>query len=357
MAAMAVRANGFEEPAAAVELRSSAAIFALPPELEAHEPIEARGGTRDSVRLLVTRGTEGRAQHASFRQLPYFFSPGDVLVLNVSATVPAALKARSADDVAYPLHVSTGLPGGIWIVEPRDYAPRAGETAALPADATVTYLSPYRDSHRLWLARLDGVRTLSRYLGEHGAPITYRHVHGQWPLQMYQTAYATAPGSAEMPSAGRPFTAEVLDRLRAFGVDIARVVLHAGVSSLERDEPPHEEYFEVPPETAALIGKARAKGTRVIGVGTTSVRALESATDNHGDVVAARGWTDLVIAPERSIASVDGMLTGFHEPQSSHLAILQALVGPIHVASAYEQALAGRYLWHAFGDSHLLLRK
>jgi len=353
---MVVRASAFEGREANLELRSSATSFTVPPELEAHEPIEARGGTRDSVRLLVTRGAEGRAQHASFRQLPYFFSPGDVLVLNVSATVPAALRARTVEGLEYVLHISTGLPGGISIVEPRNYAPRAGETALLPANAVVTYLSPYRDSHRLWLARLDGVGSLSSYLSEHGAPITYRHLRGLWPLEMYQTTYATDPGSAEMPSAGRPFTTELLDRLRAFGVGLARVLLHAGVSSLERDEPPHEEYFEVPPETAALIAKARTQRTRVIAVGTTSVRALESATDEHGDVVAARGWTDLVIAPERSIASVDGMLTGFHEPQSSHLAMLEALVGPAHLARAYDQALAGRYLWHEFGDSHLLLR-
>lgn len=336
--------------------RLTASTFVLPPELEAHEPIEARGGARDSVRLLVTRGNDGRAQHANFRQLPYFFSPGDVLVLNVSATVPAALHARTIDNPGYALHVSTGLPGGIWIVEPRNHAPRVGEIARLPAGAAATYLTPYRGSQRLWLARLDGVGTLSRYLGEHGAPIAYRHVRGSWPLETFQTVYATEPGSAEMPSAGRPFSLEVLEWLRRLGVKIANITLHAGVSSLEQDEPPHEEYFDVPAETARLIAAARSAHKRIIAVGTTSVRALESATDQHGDVVAARGWTDLVISPARGATSVDGMLTGFHEPQSSHLAILQALVGPTHVERAYDRALAGRYLWHEFGDSHLLLR-
>ena len=330
--------------------------FTLPPELEAHEPIEARGGARDSVRLLVTRGAEGRAQQAHFRQLPYFFSPGDVLVLNVSATIPAALRACAADGTEHALHVSTGLPGGIWIVEPRNYTPRAGEVSSLAAGAFVTYLAPYRDSQRLWLARFDAVNDLLQYLREHGAPIVYRHVRGTWPLETFQTVYATEPGSAEMPSAGRPFSPGVLEQLRSLGVGITSVVLHAGVGSLERDEPPHEEYFEVPAETARTISVARAARKRVIAVGTTSVRALESAIDEHGEVVAARGWTDLVISPTRQLSSVDAMLTGFHEPQSSHLAILQALVGPAHVERAYAAALDGRYLWHEFGDSHLLFR-
>ena len=346
MAALASISSAFHERA----------TFILPPELEAHEPVEARGGLRDDVRLLVTRGADGRAQHARFRQLPYFFSPGDVLVLNISATLPASLRARASDGTVYPLNISTKLPADIWIVEPRDHAPIARELAELPDAVSVTYLAPYRDSRRLWIARFDGVGDVNDLLNEHGAPIAYRHVHGQWPLEIYQTTYASVPGSAEMPSAGRPFTPEVLERLHVLGVRIASVVLHAGVSSLERDETPYEEYFEVPSETARLIAKARDAGTRVIAVGTTSVRALESATDRQGRVSAARGWTDLIITPERGVRVVDGMLTGFHELRSSHLAMLEALAGSDHVAHAYDEALAGKYLWHEFGDSHLLLR-
>jgi S-adenosylmethionine:tRNA ribosyltransferase-isomerase len=262
----------------------------------------------------------------------------------------------NGDSDGYTLNVSTSLPGGVSIVEPRNHTPFVGEAASFSAGAYATYLAPYRDSKRLWLAHLSGVGNIQDFLNARGAPIAYRHVHGQWPLEIYQTTYASEPGSAEMPSAGRPFTRAILERLRLIGVKIARIVLHAGVSSLERDEAPYEEYFEVPAETAQLIAEARAAGTRVIAVGTTSVRALESATDRDGRIVAAQGWTDLIITPERGVRAIDGMLTGLHEPRSSHLSMLQALAGPEHVAHAYAEALAGKYLWHEFGDSHLLLR-
>ncbi|MDE2573313.1 MAG: S-adenosylmethionine:tRNA ribosyltransferase-isomerase, partial [bacterium] len=187
-----------------------------------------------------------------------------------------------------------------------------------------------------------------------GRPITYPYVTREWPIEAYQTVYAREPGSAEMPSAGRPFTPELVERLRAMGC-IATLTLHAGVASLERGEEPPEERFEVPPETATAIARARARGGRVIAVGTTVVRALESAADARGRIYAARGWTDLVVTPNRPVRTVDALLTGFHEPRSTHLAMLEAIAGVEHVARAYREALAERYLWHEFGDAHLLL--
>lgn len=328
--------------------------FDLPPELEAREPAEARGLRRDEVRLLVTEGE--RIVHARFTDLPEFLQPGDLLVANDSATLPAALSAHRLDGAPVTLHLSSQLAAGLWLVEPRDARVVAGETLRLPAGGTALLLTPHRGSRRLWQAELDLPAPIHDYLGRWGRPIAYSYVRGEWPLSMYQTVFASEPGSAEMPSAGRAFTPDVLERLAHRGVGVATLTLHTGVASLESHEPPYEEPFCVPEETANAIGAARARCARVVAVGTTVVRALESAADQDGHVRAASGWTDLVISPERGIHAVDGLLTGFHEPRASHLAMLQALVGRSHLERAYEAALAGRYLWHEFGDLHLLLR-
>jgi S-adenosylmethionine:tRNA ribosyltransferase-isomerase len=338
-----------------IDVRTTEPFVTLPPELEAREPAEVRGRSRDDVRLLVTRGREGRSQHARFTQLPEFLDSGDLLVLNASATLPAALDARTASGDSVVFHVSTRLPGGLCVVELRGQSAQESDILSLADGATLTLLARYRDSRRLWMGRFDGVQDVISYLYRWGKPIAYRHVRGEWPIEAYQNVYATVAGSAEMPSAGRPITREMLGRLRKSGTRVAHVLLHTGVSSPERDEPPYEESFDVPHETAALVAQTRAAGRRVIAVGTTVVRALESAADGRGRIVAAKGWTDLVITPQRGLKFVDGMLTGFHEPRSSHLSLLETLVGKQHVDQAYAAALAGRYLWHEFGDSHLLL--
>jgi S-adenosylmethionine:tRNA ribosyltransferase-isomerase len=337
-----------------IDVRSTESFVTLPPELEAREPAEVRGRGRDDVRLLVTHGREGRFHHARFMQLPEFLDAGDLLVLNASATLTAALAARTAGE-SVVLHVSTRLPGGLCVVELRGHSPQEADVLFLAGGATVTLLARYRDSRRLWMGRFDGIEDIISYLYRWGKPIAYPHVRGEWPIESYQNVYATVAGSAEMPSAGRPITREMLGRLRKSGMRVAHVLLHTGVSSPERDEPPYEESFDVPHETAALVAKTRAAGNRVIAVGTTVVRALESAADGRGRIVAAKGWTDLVITPQRGLKFVDGMLTGFHEPRSSHLSLLETLVGKQHVDRAYAAALADRYLWHEFGDSHLLL--
>ena len=330
-------------------------VFVLPPELEAHEPPEARGLTRDGVRLLVSYLRGDRLVHARFTDFPAFLRAGDLVVVNVSSTLPAALTARRADGSDVAMHVSTQLPAGLVVVEFRKTAVSAGEALALPAGGRVTALAPYPGSTRLWVARLDLPAPLITYLAQWGRPIAYPYVSGTWPIEMYQTVYAAVPGSAEMPSAGRAFTPEILDRLSARGVYLASVVLHAGVASLEHDEPPYEEWFEVPHEAAAAIARARKHGGRVIAVGTTVVRALESAVDGTGRPIAARGWTDLVVTPARGLRVVDGLLTGFHEPKATHLAMLTAITGRAHLERAYRAALEAGYLWHEFGDLHLIL--
>ncbi len=329
--------------------------FTLPPELEAHEPPEARGLARDAVRLLVTHRDTGRIIHRRFTDLPDVLRPGDLLVVNDSATLPAALTAHRGDGAAVALHLSTGLTASLWIVEPRQTRVDSGEVLTLPAGGIARLLALYPGSQRLWLAQLQLPEPPLAYLMRVGRPITYPYVRGEWPLAMYQTAYAREPGSAEMPSAGRAFTREVLARAAARGIGLARITLHTSVASLERDEPPIEEWYRVPPETVAAIDSARHAGGRVIAVGTTVIRALESAADPRGRVVPSQGWTDLVITPSREIRTVDGLLTGFHEPRASHLAMLAAFAGRAHLEDAYRAALEARYLWHEFGDLHLIL--
>lgn len=341
--------------------------FELPPALEAGEPPEARGLARDDVRLMVSHYGDDAVRHARFRDLPRFLRPGDVLVVNTSGTLSAALDAVRPDGSRAALHISTGLPGGLWSVELRRVGPGGtepcldaarGELLRLPGGATATLLAPYgrdRGPARLWVAELRLPAPLHWYLEDHGAPIRYRYVKRPWPSLYYQTVFTTEPGSAEMPSAGRAFTPELVTRLVASGVQVAPLLLHTGVSSLERDEPPYEEHYRVPAETARVVNAARAAGRRVVAVGTTAARALETVADEGGVAHAGEGWTSLVITPERGIRAVDALLTGFHEPRATHLGILAALCSVAHLRLTYAEALRRGYLWHEFGDLHLIL--
>lgn len=341
---------------------SGALDFALPGELEAREPPEARGLQRDGVRLLVTYRRGDRAVHARFAEIADFLQPGDLLVANDSATIPAALGAFRSDGQVVVLHLSTPLQEGLWIMEPRTAdlratagSLRAGERLTLPGGGAATLLAPHAGSRRLWVAQLHLPAPIMEYLSRWGRPITYAHLRGTWPLEMYQTVYARVPGSAEMPSAGRAFSHAILEQLHRRGVGFVTITLHTGVSSLEAGEPPYEEAYHVPAAAAGAINAARAARRRVIAVGTTAVRALESAADEWGRVSAARGFTDLVVTPERGVRTVDGLLSGFHEPKASHLAMLEAIAGRRHLAHAYRSAIQGRYLWHEFGDLHLIV--
>jgi S-adenosylmethionine:tRNA ribosyltransferase-isomerase len=326
----------------------------LSPELEAHEPPEARGLRRDQVRLLVSHYRDDSLYHARFGDLPHFLTPGDLLVANDSATVPAALTALRDDGTTVALHLSTWLPGGLWVVEPRNTPVEPLERLTLPGDGSATMLAPYADSSRLWVARLGLPMPVLDFLSRWGRPISYSYVPDRWPIEMYQTVYAGEPGSAEMPSAGRAFTPDILARLAQAGIGFTTLTLHTGVASLESHERPYEEPFTIPPATADAVQAARMMGGRVIAVGTTVVRALESASV-EGRVIPSRGWTDLIITPERGVQVVDGLLTGFHEPEASHLDMLSAIAGRAHLEHAYRAAVDGRYLWHEFGDLHLIL--
>ncbi|MBV9816766.1 MAG: S-adenosylmethionine:tRNA ribosyltransferase-isomerase [Solirubrobacterales bacterium] len=348
----------------------SALSFELPTGLEATEPPEERGASRDGVRLMVADQRQDGLVHARFNELPSLLEPGGLIVVNVSATLPAAVDGRRGDGAPVRVHFATAarnLDERWRVVELRsaDGSRPArggpGEAIALPG-ATLELVAPYAAADRLWLARLDGDgESVPELLARAGRPIRYGYVPRAWPLEAYQNVYATTPGSAEMPSAGRPFTPELVTALVAHGIGVAPITLHAGLSSPERHEGPVPEPFAVPPATARAVNATRAAGGRVVAVGTTVVRALETvagepAADGRADVRPGEGWTNLVIDPERGVRAVDGLITGWHEPEASHLLMLEAVAGDDLLRRSYAAALRGGYLWHEFGDSHLILR-
>ncbi|TCC11801.1 S-adenosylmethionine:tRNA ribosyltransferase-isomerase [Kribbella soli] len=326
--------------------------FDLPEALNAGEPPEARGLSRDHVKLLVAEGST--VTHTRFDRIGEHLRPGDLLLVNTSTTLPAAV-----DSSSYTVHFSTPLDDGTWVVELRNsgapmFDGTAGDRVELPEGA-LTLLAPYQGSRRLWIAK-PPVADVLGYLQRHGRPITYNYVDKRWPLASYQTVFARDPGSAEMPSAARPFSFELVSHLASQGVLIAPILLHCGVSSLESHEPPQPERYDVPAHTARLVNWVKANGGRVIAVGTTAVRAIESATTPDGTVTPAHSWTDLILGPERPPHVVDGLITGWHAPEASHLLLLESVAGPDQVQRAYDAAVQGRYLWHEFGDSCLMLR-
>lgn len=339
--------------------------FERPPASDAVEPPEARGVARDGVKLMVAT-PEGIA-HTRFAALGGHLDPGDLLVVNNSATLPAAVRGVRTDRRPGAVHFSAALDDHVWIVELRppgnatghlpDVDP--GERIGLPDGAALVVVASYPQAgvagSRLWTARLAIEGDVVSYLTRHGRPIRYSYVQRPWPLDCYQTVFGSRPGSAEMASAARPFSTELVTSLVSAGILIAPITLHAGVSSAEQGEPPAAEPFEVPPATARLVNLTRASGGRVIAVGTTVTRAVESAADPDGTVHAATGWTDLVLGPGRPPRAVDGLITGWHDAGASHLLLLEAVTGPSVVASAYRAAVDGGYLWHEFGDSALLL--
>jgi S-adenosylmethionine:tRNA ribosyltransferase-isomerase len=329
---------------------------------EADRPPEERGLGRDDVLMLVASPGGRQVEHAHFRDLPGILAPGDLLVVNSSRTLPAALPARTSSGNEVVLHLSTPVPGdsaGRWVVELRSpdghrRPGHAGQRLGLPDGAGAELLAPYLGT-RLWVAELRLPQPLLEYVNRHGRPIRYPHAPQGWPLETYQNVYATEPGSAEMPSAGRPFTPEAITALVARGIDVAPVVLHTGVSSLERGESPYPERFRVPESTAERANLARRLGGRLIAVGTTVVRALESAADSDGRIMPRAGWTDVVIGKERPARAVDGILTGFHDRDSSHLQLLEAIAGADLLGRVYEEAVEHGYLRHEFGDLMLVL--
>jgi S-adenosylmethionine:tRNA ribosyltransferase-isomerase len=345
-------------------MKRSDLIFDRPSELAATMPAEARGRKRDEGRLMVTT-PDGQHQHARFFELANFLQAGDVVVVNNSATLPASLPAhgRLGDFI---VNLSTDYGGGVWLAEPRWSSSQPGPMPLergevfQVAGLDVRLIAAYPGLPRLWFIRFDG--DVWAAMERSGQPIRYGYVNEAFALEHYQTVFAQIPGSAEMPSAAYAFTPRVVDSLRAKGVQIVPITLHTGVSSLEveaEDIEAHTLYpepYHVPQATADVINRARQEGRRVIAIGTTVIRALESAWDGY-QVQAKQGFTRIYVHPARGIHAVDGLLTGMHDPLTSHLAMLYAIASSEIIKSGYAEAVREGYLWHEFGDAHLILSK
>jgi S-adenosylmethionine:tRNA ribosyltransferase-isomerase len=378
----------------------SAVRFRLPPELEAGAPPETRGLRRDHVRLLLVDRATGAVEHHRFDELPLLLEPGDLVVVNDSRTLPASLLGRTASGVPLEVRLAARGPaageggpgepegdgGERWAALPlgvpadgrdpalvptdaRPPAPPlpAGERLAFAGGLTATVLGRHEEAPPLvWVAFDAGGERLAEALHRAGRPVRYAYVPRPWPLHHYQTLFAAAPGSAEMASAGRPFTVQTVRALRDRGIGLATISLHAGLSTygdpaVDRRFVPAEPY-RVPAATAAAVDRCRAAGGRVVAVGTTVVRALETAAAAADDaatgvVRAGAGVSRLRIGPGHRLLAVDGLLTGLHEPEASHLDLLGAFVAPAALERAYAVALDAGYLWHEFGDVCLVLTR
>ena len=345
-------------------------VFRGPAPRVAAAPAEERGLTRDGVRLLVARPSA--LAHTTFHHVVDHLDAGDVLVVNTSATLNGEFDAvLDTGCGARPVvvHVATPLAAGTWVLELRTSPD--GSTPVLDAEpgqrvvgvaGPLRLLAPYgaRPSsptgagNRLWRANAEAGQDVGALVAAHGRPIAYGYLRRRWPLTAYQHVFATVPGSAEMASAARPFTERIVAQLVAQRVLIAPVVLHTGVSSQETGEAPSPERFQVPAATASLVNQVREAGGRVVAVGTTATRAIESAVV-RGVVVPREGWTERVLTPADPPEVVSGLLTGWHDALASHLLLVEAVAGAALTQRAYDEALARGYDWHEFGDSCLLL--
>ncbi len=344
--------------------------FSLPKLLECAEPTESRGLARDAVKLMVSRRFDDQIRHTQFSKIGDYLEEGDVLIVNTSGTLNAALPIQLPNGSEGRVHLSTKMDNKVWLVEIRHiqgqktkryHQIKSGQTFTLPGNGKMEVLTPYygsnnENSHlQLWKVRFYFSLAMNDYLEKYGQPIRYAGLENYYPSEYYQTVFASRPGSAEMPSAGRAFTSELVTQLVLKGVQFAPILLHTGVSSLEIGEKPYPEYFEVPGFTASIVNRASREGRRVIAVGTTAIRAIESAADDFGTVISKKGMTDLFITPKRGLKVVSGMLTGFHEPKASHLLMMEALANRSHLLKAYSAAIEKEYQWHEFGDLHLIL--
>lgn len=334
--------------------------FELPADRNATAPAERRGLRRDHVRLMVLDRATGATEHARFFELGRYLRAGDVLVLNNSRTIPAVLQARTDGGTPAEVRLSSRRSERDWLALLLSPAPLApGDTLTFDAglEALVTRIPPGEPLAEIRFSAC--CLRLTDALYRLGRPVHYEYVSQPWDLGYYQTVYADHPGSVEMPSAGRAFTWELLLRLRRQGVRLAYLSLHAGLSYYMddrwiKDPGAAPEEFHIPAEAAGMVNAARAGGHRVVAVGTTVVRALEYA-GRDGLLSAGHGWADLYVGPGYRLRVVDGLLTGFHEPEASHLDMLSAFIRPDQLHAAYQEAIRQRYLWHEFGDMNLII--
>jgi S-adenosylmethionine:tRNA ribosyltransferase-isomerase len=339
----------------------SAMKFELPQELNAKEPPERRGIRRDYVKMMVLNKTTGSSEHTQFYRLDQYLKKGDLLVLNASRTVPAVLKSmRESDGAEVEVRLAHRKNESVWEALPVSGKLTKSDVIRFSSALTATVIAQSSDSPFVLLSFNLCCSSLYNQIYSLGEPVRYEYIQEPWNLDYYQTVFATIPGSVEMPSAGRAFSWELLFRLQKKGVRIAYITLHTGLSYLLDDKwhkgpDKNFENYEVPKETAELIRVTKKAGGRVIAVGTTVVRALETVALEKREIEAHSGWTNLYITEDTKLEICDGLITGMHEPEASHLQLLSAFVDKGKLYEAYQDAIKQRYLWHEFGDMNLII--
>jgi len=336
--------------------------YHLPPELIAQEPAERR----DQSRLLVLPRDGGQLQHRGFADLPDYLKPGDCLVLNDTRVIPARLrgcKAGSGGQVELLLLEPRGTSTWETLVRPGRRA-RPGAVIEFGEGRLVgQVIRILDDGARLVKFEHQGdFRALLKDLGQTPLPPYIKRPPHPGDEERYQTVYAREEGAVAAPTAGLHFTEELLGRIRAAGVEVAFVTLHVGLGTfkpvdteLVADHHMHEERFAVSAQAAATMNQARQRGGRVLAVGTTVVRSLESAADEAGLVQPASGRTEVFICPGHKFKAVDMLLTNFHLPRSTLLMLVAAFAGRETILDAYQEAIRRRYRFYSYGDAMLIL--
>lgn len=334
--------------------------FDLPQELIAQNPLEDRSASR----LLVLNRRTGKVCHRHFTDILEYLQPGDCLVINDTKVIPARLfGVKKETQAKIELLLLKRRENDIWetLVKPGKKAKPGTEIVFGDGLLTGKVLDTVEDGNRLIQFFYQGIfEEILDQLGQ--MPLPPYITHQLKDKTRYQTVYARHEGSAAAPTAGLHFTKDLLKKVEETGVSIARITLHVGLGTFRPvkvenvlDHHMHSEFYQIEPEEAAKINQAKENGKRVICVGTTSCRTIESAAGKDGRVPAASGWTDIFIYPGYSFKVLDGLITNFHLPESTLVMLVSALAGRENVLSAYRTAIQERYRFFSFGDAMLVL--
>ena len=330
--------------------------YDLPQELIAQDPLE----DRSSSRLLVLGKEDGSIRHEVFRNITQYLNAGDCLVINNTKVIPARLFGeREGTGATIEILLLKRKENDIWetLVKPGKKAKPGTKIIFGGGLLTGEVVDVVEDGNRLIQFSYEGIfEEILDQLGQ--MPLPPYITHTLQDKNRYQTVYSKYDGSAAAPTAGLHFTPELLDEIRAMGVKIAEVTLHVGLGTFRpvkvehvQDHHMHSEYYEVTAEAAALINETKQAGGRVIAVGTTSCRTLESAAEEDGYLTAKSGWTDIFIYPGYKFKVIDALITNFHLPESTLVMLVSALAGRDHIMNAYAEAVKERYRFFSFGDA------
>lgn len=341
-------------------MKTSDFYFDLPQELIAQDPLE----DRSSSRLLVLDRESGKTQHRVFRDIIEYLNPGDCLVVNNTKVIPARLYgSKIGTDAKIEVLLLKRRENNVWetLVKPGKKC-RVGAKISFGEGLLIgEVIDVVDEGNRLIRFEYEGIfEEILDKLGQMPLP-PYIH-HQLKDKNRYQTVYAKHDGSAAAPTAGLHFTPELLEEIRKKGVHIAHVTLHVGLGTFRpvkvedvTDHHMHSEFYIVEPEQAELINRVKKEGGKIVAVGTTSCRTLESATDENGILKAGSGWTEIFIYPGYQFKMIDRLITNFHLPESTLMMLVSALAGKDKIMAAYEEAVKERYRFFSFGDAMFIM--